>query len=270
MSTPLLEARGVSKAYGSHGLLGGRARNVLTGVDLAIGDGEAVALIGRSGSGKSTLGRILLGLEPADGGEVVFKGRPLDAIDRDGRRRFRTAVQAVLQDPLSAANPRHRVERILGEPLRHLTALPATERPARIAALLEMVGLSRDDALKLPVQLSGGQLQRVCLARALAPDPELIILDEAVSNLDAPLQVAMLDLLAELRAGRGIAILFITHDIRLARRFCDRIAVLDDGRIVDHSPTRPGLTFTAPEALNLLGSVLPARPPRAPNAPARA
>lgn len=266
MSPPLLEAQAISKSYGSRRFWRGPARNVLDGVDLTIAKGESIALIGRSGSGKSTLARILLGLEGADRGAVLFKGRPLAAMDRDERRRFRMSVQAVLQDPLSAVNPRQSVERIVSEPLRHLTTLSADERSARVAMLLEMVGLRRDDATRLPVQLSGGQLQRVCLARALAPEPELLILDEAVSNLDIPLQVAMLDLVASLRKDKNIATLVITHDIRLARRFCDQIAVLEHGRIVDRSPTRPETTFTAPAALKLVSSILPARPlrPRTP------
>jgi nickel transport system ATP-binding protein len=268
MSTSLLEARGISKTYGPRGLRKSHARNVLDGVDLTVGKGESIALIGRSGSGKSTLGRILLGLEPADHGAVIFKDRPLKAMNHDERRRFRMSVQAVLQDPLSAVNPRQSVERIINEPLRHLTDLPARERSAQVAMLLEMVGLKRDDAAKLPSQLSGGQLQRVCLARALAPEPELLVLDEAVSNLDIPLQVAMLDLVAGLRTDKKIATLFITHDIRLAWRFCDQIVVLEEGRIVDRSPTHPSPTFTAPAALKLVSSILPARPLR-PQMPTR-
>lgn len=260
MSTALLDARGICKTYGPRGLLRGQAKSVLDDVDLTIGQGESMALIGRSGSGKSTLGRILLDLEPPDRGTVAFKGQALTAMTTDERRRFRMSVQAVLQDPLSAVNPRQTIERIISEPLRHLTELRPTERSARVATLLETVGLKRDDAAKLPAQMSGGQLQRVCLARALAPEPELIILDEAVSNLDLPLQVAMLDLVAGLRAKTNTATLFITHDIRLARRFCDQILVLEEGRIVDRSPTRPAPTFTAPAALKLMGSILPARP----------
>lgn len=260
MTASFLEARDVSKIYGSRSLLRGPARHVLDGVNLTVGKGESIALIGRSGSGKSTLGRILLGLEPASHGAVIFKGHSLATMNRGERRHFRASVQAVLQDPLSAVNPRHSIERIISEPLRHLTTLSASERSARVGQLLEMVGLKPDDAVRLPSQVSGGQLQRVCLARALAPEPELLILDEAVSNLDIPLQIAMLDLVAGLRTARGIATLLITHDVRLARRFCDQVAVLDDGRVIERSATNPDLTFTAPAALKLVSSVLPARP----------
>lgn len=258
--TDLLAARGLGRGYGGAGWRPGGRRTVLTGIDLAVAEGECVALIGRSGSGKSTLARLLLGLEPADAGAVLFRGTALTELDRDGRRAFRAAVQMVLQDPLSAVNPRHAVGRILAEPLRHLTDLPGAKRRARVGELLDLVGLAPASAERLPGQLSGGQVQRIGLARALATSPSLVVLDEAVSNLDAPRQVEILDRLAGLRRAQGTAFLLITHDVRLARRFADRVVVLSEGRIVDAAPCRPGLVLSHPASRELLDAVLPASP----------
>ncbi|BAQ47678.1 MULTISPECIES: ATP-binding cassette domain-containing protein [Methylobacterium] len=257
--TALLAARGLGHSYPGPGA----RRPVLAGIELALGEGECVALIGRSGSGKSTLARLLLGLEPAEAGEVLFRGTPLSRLDRAGWRAFRAAIQMVLQDPLSAVNPRHAVGRIVAEPLRHLTDLSVPERQVRVEEVLATVGLDPAVALRLPGQLSGGQVQRVGLARALATRPALVVLDEAVSNLDAPRQVEILDQLAALRRRHGTAFLLVTHDVRLARRFADRIVVLGDGRIVDASPCRPVLSLTHPAARELLDAVLPAEPAEA-------
>lgn len=258
--TALLAARGLGKTYPEPGWGPGARRTVLTGIDLAIAAGECVALIGRSGSGKSTFARLILGLERADTGAVLFRGAALAGLDRGGRRAFRAAVQMVLQDPLSAVNPRHAVGRTIAEPLRHLTGLRAPERRARLGEVLSLVGLDPASAGRLPGQLSGGQVQRVGLARALATRPALVVLDEAVSNLDAPLQIEILDRLSALRRAQGTAFLLVTHDVRLARRFADRIAVLSEGRLVDASPCRPRLDLTHPAARALMEAVLPARP----------
>lgn len=259
--TVLLAAEAVKKRYGGQGTFAAApAKTVLRDVSLAVREGESVALLGASGSGKSTLARLMLGLERPDGGAVRCLGRPIDRLDAAGRRSFRRTVQAVFQDPLGAVNPRHRIGRIVAEPLRHLTDLDARGREARVAELLRMVGLEPEDAERLPGSLSGGQVQRVCIARALAPQPRLILLDEAVSNLDLVLQIQILDLLAGLRERLGTAFLFITHDVRLVRRFCDRVAVLHDGELVEDRPVGPSLTFNHPVARALLDAVLPAAP----------
>lgn len=258
--TALLSTHGLGKVYAGAGWRRRAPRTVLADIDLAIEDGACVALIGRSGSGKSTLARLLLGLERPSAGLVRFRGMDLAGLDGAGRRAFRSAVQMVLQDPLSAVNPRHTVGRTVGEPLRHLTGLPAAERHARVAGLMSLVGLDPSAIGRLPGQLSGGQVQRVGLARALATRPALVVLDEAVSNLDAPLQIEILDRLAVLRRTQGTAFLLVTHDIRLARRFADRVLVLDAGRIVDSSPCRPSLELRHPAARDLLDAVLPAFP----------
>ncbi|WP_049976162.1 nickel import ATP-binding protein NikE [Azospirillum sp. B506] len=262
--TILLAAEAVEKRYGGQGVFAtGASKTVLRGVSLSVRDGESVALLGASGSGKSTLARLMLGLERPDGGTVRCLGQPIDALDTDGRRTFRRTVQAVFQDPLGAVNPRHRVGRIIAEPLRHLTGLDARERAARVAELLRLVGLAPEDADRLPGSMSGGQVQRVCIARALAPEPRLILLDEAVSNLDLVLQLQILDLLAGLRDRLGTAFLFITHDVRLVRRFCHRVAVLHDGGLVEDRPVGPSFAFDHPAARALLDAMLPAAPPPA-------
>ncbi|WP_082108796.1 nickel import ATP-binding protein NikE [Azospirillum thiophilum] len=259
--TVLLAAEAVEKRYSGHGLFADRpAKTVLRGVSLSVREGESVALLGASGSGKSTLARLMLGLDRPDGGTVRCLGRPLGKLNAAGRRAFRQTVQAVFQDPLGAVNPRHPIGRIIAEPLRHLTDLDAGQRAMRVAELLRLVGLAPEDSGRLPGSLSGGQVQRVCIARALAPQPRLIVLDEAVSNLDLVLQIQILDLLAGLRERLGTAFLFITHDVRLVRRFCDRVAVLHDGELVEDRPVVPSFTFDHPAASALLDTMLPAAP----------
>ena len=259
--TPLIEARGLGRSYRTFSLMGSAApKVVLDGIDLTIRPGETLGLLGRSGCGKSTLGRLILGLEKPDRGDIRFRGTALGALDSAGMLAFRRAVQVVFQDSLEAVNPRHNVERIIAEPLRHLTDLDQEQRAARVRELLIEVGLAPDDADKLPAQMSGGQLQRVCIARALAPQPELIVLDEAVSNLDLVLQIQTIDLFKEIQAARGTAFLFVTHDLRLVHRFCERVVVMDGGRIVEDVPVTRPLHFTHPAARALQGAVLPARP----------
>jgi len=253
----LLALSGVTKSYPG----GGPGRHVvLDGVDLAMAPGESLALLGSSGSGKSTLGRLILGLEAPDAGTILWRGKPWPSPDRAERKRLRREIQVVFQDSIGAVDPRQRIGQVLAEPLRHLDGLSGAKLEARIAELLGRVGLAASDAAKLPGQMSGGQLQRVCIARALAPRPALVVLDEAVSNLDTVLQVQMLDLLADLGRASGTAYLFITHDIRLARRFCRRIAVLDGGRIVEDLEVAPGAAFTHPAARALAQAMLPMWP----------
>lgn len=257
----LIECRSVTRRYGSGGWFRPKAaKQVLAGVDLVLRAGECVALLGESGSGKSTLARLVLGLERPDEGEVIFRGQPLAGLAGPTKQAFRRAVQVVFQDSISAVDPRFTIERIVEEPLRHLTDLGRGERRARVVELLAQVAIGADQLMKLPGQMSGGQLQRVAIARALASSPDLIVLDEAVSNLDITLQIQTLDLLAGLRARHGTAYLFITHDLRSARRFADRIVVLHEGRLVEEAGSAEALRHPAARAL--AAAVLPARPRR--------
>jgi peptide/nickel transport system ATP-binding protein len=207
--------------------VGGRRRIVgpdrpghpaVVGVSLEVGRGEAVGVVGESGAGKTTLGRIVAGLAPLDAGRLQTGG---------------ARVQMVFQNPLDSLNPRYTVEWLVREPLR----LRGTTDGVPTPDLLESVGLSPDFATRFPWQLSGGESQRVAIARALAPDPGLIVLDEPVSALDSTTRNRILDLLARLREERGVAFLLISHDFGVVSRFCDRVAVMQAGRIVEMGPT---------------------------------
>lgn len=261
----VLEARGVCKTYRRGGFFSkAEAIPVLRGVDLDIAPGECVGLVGRSGAGKSTLGRIILGLESPDAGTVRLFGQPVQ--DKAGRLRMpnalRRQVQVVFQDALGSVNPRLTAGQIIAEPLCNFERLRGKALRERIAGLLECVDLVPSDADKHPNRFSGGQLQRVCIARALAARPGLIVLDEAVSSLDMLVQARILDLLEALRRKEGTAYLFVTHDLRLVRRFCDRAFAVQDGRLepFDHRQLN---VARLPESLrHLVSAMLPSMPPR--------
>nr|WP_188052218.1 ATP-binding cassette domain-containing protein [Aureimonas fodinaquatilis] len=233
---------------------------VLDAASLTIASGESVALLGRSGSGKSTMARLLSGLEKPVAGSVLFNGKSLSHFSKPDWRQFRQAVQMVFQDPQSAVNPRHLVKDIISEPLRHLCAMPHKDQMSRVDELLHGVGLDACDAEKLPHQLSGGQLQRVCIARALAPQPRLIILDEATSNLDLKHQLQIFELFGHFQKGLGVSFLLITHDLRLVNRFCQRLVVLHNGAVVEEAPTGPSLHLKSAEGRALQDAVLPPLP----------
>ena len=263
---PLLELRGVTRSYRTGGWFAPRqVREVLRGVDLTVREGGCTGVVGPSGAGKSTLCRIALGLERPDGGEVRFMGRAWGRDTRHGLGKDRRHVQVVFQNSVNAVNPRLTVERIIGEPLENFTTLDRRQRRARAGELLEQVRLSPALLDRLPHRLSGGQLQRVCIARALAPRPRLILLDEALSSLDMLVQARILDLLTDLRRATGTAYLFVTHDVRLIPLFCDEAAVLTGGRVapVDmhaqgHACARQAPHQAAFDALR--AAILPAMP----------
>lgn len=257
----LLSAHGVSHSYRSHRWWGPAVEYLaLKDVSLDLAAGETLALLGRSGCGKSTLARILCGLERPSEGVVSFEGRPLDMLETGAQRRMRAAVQLVFQDSIEATNPRFTVERIIGEPLRHLTALDSMARRNKIETLLTQVELPLDMMHRRPAQLSGGQLQRVCIARALAPGPRVLILDEAVSNLDVPLQISTLALLERIRRETGIACLFVTHDLRLVERLAARVVIMEAGRIVEEASSARLANLSHCASRELREAILPARP----------
>jgi len=239
-----------------------RATTVLNEVSLALQTGETVALLGRSGCGKSTLARLLVGLERPAKGSVCWREQPLEKLNRAQQKAFRRDIQMVFQDSISAVNPRKTVREILREPMRHLLKLNKAEQLARASAMLNAVDLDDSVLDKRPVQLSGGQLQRVCLARALMVEPKLLILDEAVSNLDLVLQAGVISLLKKLQLQFGTACLFITHDLRLVERFCQRVMVMEAGQIVETQSVGDTLTFTSMAGRQLQNAVLPAFPLR--------
>jgi peptide/nickel transport system ATP-binding protein len=232
---PVIEARDVVVRFPGRGGLFRRAVpevQAVRGVSLAVKPGETVAVVGGSGSGKTTLGRALLGLVKLAGGEVRFKGAPIDWSDRASRLRFRMACQLVFQDPYSSLDPRMRVDAIVEEPLKLLPELDRNARMRRVGVMLEEVGLAGYGA-RFPHALSGGQRQRVAIARALVRDPAFVVADEPVSALDMTIQKQVLDLFARLQRERGFACVFVSHDLGAVERIADRIAVMQDGRIVE-------------------------------------
>ncbi len=203
------------------------------GADLELRRGEIVALVGESGSGKTTLARALLRLIEPTAGEVLFRGRDLSTFSGRELRRQRRHFQMIFQDPFASLNPRHRVGRILAEPIIVHRLASRAELPQRVSELLSQVELPDSAAQRLPHEFSGGQRQRIGIARALATNPEIVIADEPVSALDISVRAQILNLLADLRNQLGLAMLFIGHDLALIERTADRIAVMYLGRIVE-------------------------------------
>ena len=240
MMAPLVEVRNLVKHFASRRWLPGLAASVtraVDGVSFAIARGETLALVGESGCGKSTTGRCVLRLIEPTAGEIRLDGTDLVALDRAAMRPMRRRIQIIFQDPGAALTSHLRVGEQIAEPLRNLAGITdAAERRTRVSGLLRRVGLSPADAERYPHEFSGGQRQRVCIARALATGPDLIVCDEAVSALDVSIQAQVLRLLADLKQRLNLSMLFITHDLRVAAQVCDRIIVMQRGRIVEMGP----------------------------------
>jgi len=253
----LLEARGVSKTF--H--VGGTEIVAARGVSFDLRAGRTLGLVGESGSGKSTTARILLGLEQPDAGEVTLLGEPWSPLAEARRRPRRHLVGAVFQDPLSSFDPRWTVGAVLADALtRGRTVRPGSVR-GEVAELLDTVGLDPALVARRPLHLSGGQRQRVSVARALAADPRVLILDEPVSALDVSVQAQVLDLLDRLQRERDLAYLLITHDLGVALHMSDDLAVMQDGRIVGSGPAESVLDTSNHPYVHLLAESLqgPAR-----------
>ncbi len=226
----VIEARLLRKSYRRGGVFsGGRVIRAVGGVSLTLAEGECLALAGASGSGKSTLGRLLLGLEKPDAGEVFHMGQKLGDIPKRSAKEYRRLVQAVFQNSQGAVNPAFSAHDIIAEPLVNFFRLGGPGLERRVAELLERVGIDPGEMRKFPHQFSGGELQRICLARALAPEPRAIILDEALSDLDTINQVRIMELLKKIRREDGMAMLFISHDMRLVAEMAERVAVMREG-----------------------------------------
>lgn len=219
-------------------LFGNEYQEILHGLSLSIEEGECVGIIGESGSGKSTFGRVVAGLLEPNAGRVRLDGMPLyGRRTPEERRATMRKISIVFQDYTTSANPRFRVASILGESFRALrlggeNISKADERRTAIE-LLERVGLNESFLTRYPHELSGGQLQRVCIARAVALKPRLLLLDEAISSLDAATQIQVMDLLKDMRAERGLSYLFITHDLTAITYFCDRVRFMHNGNFVE-------------------------------------
>ena len=241
MSTPdpaILEISGLTK----HFVLKRSVVRALDGVDLKLRRGECVGIVGESGSGKTTLARLILGVAAASGGDMTFEGEPL-TIRR--ARSLRRHIQVVQQNPLSTLNPKRTIRQALELPLRVHGIVPRRERLSRAIELLDTVGLTPEYLSRYPNALSGGQRQRAALARALAAEPDIIILDEPTSALDVSVQARVLTLLDDLRKRLDLTYLFITHDLSVIRNMASRIAVMYRGRFVETGPTKS--VFGAPK-----------------------
>jgi oligopeptide/dipeptide ABC transporter ATP-binding protein len=212
------------------------ALKALDGVSLTVGAGQVVGVVGESGCGKTTLGRAIVGLLAPTAGVIRFDGEVMDRPGHPRRKADRRRLQIVFQDPVSSLNPAMTVGETLGEALFIHRIGDARDRPARIGALLDQVGLPRAAAERHPRALSGGQRQRVGIARALAVGPDLIVADEAVSALDVSVQAQILNLLADLREALGLALLFIGHDLSVIEALCDRVVVLYLGQVMEIAP----------------------------------
>jgi oligopeptide transport system ATP-binding protein len=234
----VLEVDDVVKTYPPRGgLLGPTGAGTLTAVDgvsLTVGRGETLGLVGESGCGKSTLAKMLVAIEQPTSGRITVLGRQLNQLGRAELRRSRRDIQLVFQDPYTSLDPRLTIADQVGEPLAiHPDLIPRRGRRRRVAELLEMVGMTPAHGLRLPHQLSGGQRQRVGIARALALEPKILVLDEPVSALDMSVQAQVVNLLTELQDRLGLAFVFITHDLGVVAHLADRIAVMYLGRIVE-------------------------------------
>ena len=232
--TALVDVRNLSK----HFQTGGGTVRAVDGLDFRIGRGETVGLLGESGSGKTTTGRLLLRLTPPTHGEIRFEGDDIGTLSGAALKRFRTRSQLVFQNPFDALNPRFTMRQSLAEPLIN-AGIPRTEREDRMVSVLNQVHLpdTRGALGKYPHQMSGGQLQRVVLARALILQPNFIVADEPVSMLDVSVRAGILNLMRDVRDAMGLAAIYISHDVTLVRYVCVRTLVMYRGRIVEDGPT---------------------------------
>ena len=231
-----VEAIQVVKRYGGGGWFGGEGFLALKGVDLAVRRGETLGVVGESGSGKSTVARCIVRLIDPTDGAIRLGGTDIAKLSRNGLRPYRRRIQIVFQDPFRSLNPRRTVGASMIEgPVNF--GLSRADAEARARRLMGLVGLQPDALDRYPHQFSGGQRQRIAIARALAMEPDVIIADEAVSALDVSVQKQVLELLDQVKRDFNLALLFITHDLRVAAQICDRIMVMSKGEVVEHGPT---------------------------------
>ena len=243
-TSDLLEINGLTKEFKRHGR---EAVKALDGVSLSVAERRVVGLVGESGSGKSTLIRCLMGLEVPDAGSIRYDGMDVLRAGRAERRRFQREVQLIFQDPYSSLNPRMNVEEIVGEGLViHGLDTSRTARRDKVVRALELVGLSGDHLNRHPHSFSGGQRQRLAIARAIAVQPRLLVCDEPVSALDVSVQAQVVNLMQDMQRELGLTILFVAHDLAVVRHLCERVTILEHGVVVEEG-TRAEI-FDAPSA----------------------
>lgn len=237
--------------------------HAVDGVSFRVKRGTTFGIVGESGSGKSTTAQAIMRLVPSTSGQIVFRGEDIMPLTGEPLRQARKHLQIVFQDPFSALDPRRRAGDQIREPLDLLNIGTRSERETRVKQLLAEVGLPPEAADLFPHQFSGGQRQRLCIARALAPEPELIVCDEAVSALDVAIQAQILNLLKKLQRERGLTYIFISHDLGVIQQFCDEIAVMYLGKVVEQAPA--STLFTAPRhpyTWSLVSAAVPPGPLR--------
>ena len=230
----LLEVKNLKKHFQINTFNEGKQTvHALNGISFLLRESETLGLVGESGCGKSTAARAILRLVEPTSGEILYRNHNLIALKQNKLRPLRKEMQIIFQDPFASLNPRKRVRKILEEPLDIHGLTKSKEKKERVAWLLDRVGLSLDQAEKYPHEFSGGQLQRIGIARAIALNPSLIIADEPVSALDVSIRAQIINLLLDLKESMRISYLFISHDMTVVRHFCDRVAVMYLGRIVE-------------------------------------
>ena len=262
--TPLFEARGLTKHFPVGGGILGRGKDVVRAVDniaFAIEPGRTLGVVGESGCGKTTTAKLVLRLEKPTAGQILFEGQDVAGLEGDDLQRYRKSVQAVFQDPFASLNPRMRVDSIIAEPLITHERLDDAAVAARVAGLLDVVGLPARSKDLFPHEFSGGQRQRIAIARALALSPRLVVLDEPVSALDVSIRAQILNLLRDLQKELGLAYLFIAHDLAAVAHMSHVIAVMYLGRIVEMGESeRVATSPQHPYTQALFAAALPAHP----------
>jgi oligopeptide transport system ATP-binding protein len=264
---PLLEVTDLAKHFPARGGFLAKRRagdlKAVDGVSFSVARGETLGLVGESGCGKSTLCRTVLQLLEPTSGSVRFEGREIAGLSRRQMRPLRQEMQMVFQDPYASLNPRKRVGQIVADPLRRLGgSLSRTELQRRVQELLERVGLSPEHHNRYPHEFSGGQQQRIGIARALAPEPKLIVADEPVSALDVSIQAQIVNLLDDLQDELRLTYVFVAHDIGVVRHVSDRIAVMNAGRIVEQGPADQVCARPAEEYTKRLLAAVPIPDPK--------
>jgi peptide/nickel transport system ATP-binding protein len=257
---PLVEIKSLVKSFGQSRSLVGRKKPVVQavrGVDLTINRGDTLGIVGESGCGKSTLARMLVGLDSPTSGKVLFDGQCLAYLKKKDRHAVSQKIQFVFQDPLSSLNPRHTIEEILRAPLKYLRRINSQEQSEALDRLMAVVGLRSEFLPRYPHEFSGGQAQRIAIARALAAQPELLVLDEPVSALDVSIQAQVLNLLMELKQQYQLTYVFISHDLAVVENISDMVAVMYLGKIIEQGDTAALFKYPRHHYTKLLLSSVP-------------